>query len=308
MRWIMGVDGGGTKTVACAADLSGKVLGRVEQGAANYHVLGLANFTKRMSELIAALAQTAQVDPAELVVMSLGLAGVDRVGDRQKILAALRDLMLPCDFVVNNDACVALAAGAGAGAAGIVLIAGTGSIAYGINSRGEVTRAGGLGHILGDEGSGYDIGRQALVRSLKAAERRDKPTVLLDRAMVRLKVTDIAGLISQIYNPAMTKDKVAALAEIVAEARLDGDVVADEIIQEAGVALTGLVQSVLERGGFTASPVLVCLYGGVLRNIPAVRQTIASILGSEVELVSSDQEPVMGALKIGHAMISRLER
>ncbi|MBP2645780.1 MAG: gspK [Firmicutes bacterium] len=298
MRWIAGIDGGGTKTVACAADCEGRLLGRVECGPANYHVLGIEAFTRRMEDLLASLAKNAGVEVTDIVVLCAGLAGVDRPADREKILTVFQGLRLECTIVLENDARIALAAGVGT-QAGIVLIAGTGSIAYGINEEGEQVRAGGWGHILGDEGSGYAIGRLALARSLKALEGRDKPTVLLEGLMCRLEVQDVAGLIRFIYSPAATKDKLAALTEVVEAARLEGDWVAGEIIREAADSLAELVQSVLARGRFQSFPVPVCIYGGVLRNIAVMRQFVAEKLGNKVQWVIPQEEPVMGALKIG---------
>ena len=131
---------------------------------------------------------------------------------------------------LNNDACIALAAGLGK-SEGIVLIAGTGSIAYGINGRGEVTRAGGWGHIISDEGSGYDIGRQALARGIKATEGRERRSHILDKIMEHLAIVNIDGLLEFIYRPASNKAAIAALAKIVVAVADQGDAVAQEILQ-----------------------------------------------------------------------------
>ncbi|MBP2654528.1 MAG: gspK [Firmicutes bacterium] len=306
MKWIMGIDGGGTKTVACAADMTGRLLGRVEQGPANYHVLGLEKFARRIRELVEAVALTAGMKISDLVIMSLGLAGVDRGRDRELIFSALTSLGLSCQFIVNNDARIALAAGLGT-KEGIVLIAGTGSIAYGVNERGEQVRSGGWGHILGDSGSGYDIGRQALARGLKALDGQEKATVLLNRIMNYLQVTDVDGIIGFVYHCDTSKEKIAALAVVVAEAADAGDVVAREIIEEAAAELAALVEAVIVRGGFTVQPVTVCTYGGVLNNIPFIRRRIAEILADKAVVIALDKEPVMGALEIGHAMVVRRE-
>jgi N-acetylglucosamine kinase-like BadF-type ATPase len=230
MRWIVGIDGGGTRTVACAADLSGRVLARAEGGPANYHTVGLPAFADLVAGLVADLARAAALDQTGLALVSLGLAGADRDHDRRLLLAALDRLGLGCPFLIDSDARIALAAGLGERGAGIVLIAGTGSIAYGLTAKGEVVRAGGWGHIVGDEGSGYDIGRQAIARGLRAHEGRDIPSVLLDKIIARLGVADQAGLIAFVYSPATAKADIAALAATVAEAAADGDRLAAAIL------------------------------------------------------------------------------
>jgi N-acetylglucosamine kinase-like BadF-type ATPase len=298
MRWLIGIDGGGTKTVACAADLSGRLLARTEKGAANYHIIGLPAFAALVAGIIDDLAGAAGLDRADLALVSLGLAGADRDRDRRSLLGALPDLGCPC--LVNSDALVALAAGLGDRGEGVVLIAGTGSIAYGRTRGGDIIRAGGWGHLVGDEGSGYDIGRQAIARGLKAAEGRDIPSPLLDRIIARLGVADIAGLIAFVYSPAAAKADIAALAATVADAAEEGDELAAAILADAAVELAGLVCSVIARGFPGPGPVPVATYGGLLLGAPVLRQRIAALLAGQAELLPPGEEPVMGALKIGY--------
>ncbi len=298
MRWLIGIDGGGTKTVACAADLSGRLLARVEKGAANYHTIGLPAFAALVGGIVDDLAAAAGFARADLALVSLGLAGADRDRDRQLLLGALAGLGCPC--LVGSDARIALAAGLGDRGEGIVLIAGTGSIAYGRTRGGENIRAGGWGHLVSDEGSGYDIGRQAIARGLKAAEGRDIPSPLLDKIIARLGVADIAGLIAFIYSPAAAKADIAALATTVADAAAEGDELAAAILADAAVELAGLVCSVIARGFPGPGPVPVALYGGLLLGNPGLTKRLAGLLAGQAELLPPGPEPVMGALKIGY--------
>jgi N-acetylglucosamine kinase-like BadF-type ATPase len=304
MRWIVGIDGGGTRTVACAADLSGRVLGRAEGGPANYHVVGLPAFAALVAGLVRDLAGAAGLGQTDLALVSLGLAGADRDHDRRLLLAALDGLGLGCPFLIDSDARIALTAGLGERGEGIVLIAGTGSIAYGLTDRGEIVRAGGWGHLVGDEGSGYDIGRQAIARGLRSREGRDTPSVLLDRIMARLGVADLAGLVAFVYSPATAKADIAALAATVAEAAAAGDSLAAGILAAAADDLAALVVSVIARGFPGPDPVPVAAYGGLLRACPFLRDRIAVRLAGRAELLPPGPEPVMGALKIGYDYLS----
>jgi N-acetylglucosamine kinase-like BadF-type ATPase len=306
MKWIVGIDGGGTKTTACAGDSNGNLLGRLEKGPANYQVTGIAAFQNLVSDLVDEFCLNCGLNRTELQLVSMGLAGVDRVHDREIILAALSERRLGCHYIVNNDATIALTAGLGE-TRGIVLIAGTGSIAYGINPEGRVTRAGGWGHIISDEGSGYAIGRQALCRAVKSGENRDKETILSAKIIEHLGVADQDGVIGFIYHPSTGKAAIAALAEVVAAAADNGDIVATEILAEAADSLAALVESVITRGFASGQEVRVCTYGGVINNLPLIRQRIAERLAGKALLVMSDQEPVMGALQIGYNYLHTLK-
>ena len=300
MRWLIGIDGGGTKTVACAADLSGRVLGRVEQGPANHHTIGLPAFAALVGSLIDELSAAAGLATADLVLISLGVAGADREHDRRRLTGALAGLQLPCPCLVHSDARIALTAGLGDRPEGIVLIAGTGSIAYALDSRGDTVRAGGWGHLVSDEGSGYDIGRQAIARGLKSQEGRDISSGLLAIVMDRLGVADIAALIGFLYSPSTAKADIAALAPVVLAAAEAGDELAADIVAAAARDLAGLVLSVSDRAFPARRPVTVALYGGLLLASPLLRDLLAARLAGRAELLPPGPEPVMGALKIGY--------
>ena len=299
MRWVLAVDGGGTRTTACVAEFNGDILDYSENGPANYHVIGIQGLAALIKKIIAGFVRKYDLQESDLEFISLGLAGADRPGDRRIILNTLATLNLTCPIIVNTDATIALTAGLGE-ARGIVLIAGTGSIAYGINSEAVVTRAGGWGHIVSDEGSGYAIGRQALARGLKAHEGRDKNTVLLAKIMEHLNLKELEDLIRFIYNPATDKAAIAALAKVVAVSAEEGDEVANEILLEAAHGLADIVKSVISRGFAAGQPVPVCTFGGVIDNIPLVREAVKMILSDKAILFLPARQPVLGALELGY--------
>ncbi|WP_371376059.1 N-acetylglucosamine kinase [Sporomusa aerivorans] len=298
MGWLIGIDGGGTKTVGCAADFSGRILGRVEQGPGNYHTAGIDGFKQVIAGIIQELAGICALPVADLKVVSLGLAGADRPRDKEIILAALVDLGYNCHYLIHSDAEAALVAGLGK-KQGIVLIAGTGSVAYGINSRGEVSRAGGWGHLASDEGSGYFLGRQALMRGIRAAEERDKATGLLPMIMDHFGLTGWDELICFINSKNLSKATVASAATVVATAAGQGDRVAIELLEQAADELAGLVKSVLARGFATEADVAVCTYGSVVNHIPLISRRLNTVLGEMVRIVPAGKEPAEGAVQMG---------
>ncbi len=248
MPWVLGLDGGGTKTVALVANEKGRVLGRGEAGPANYHTAGLGP----ASEAIRKAVRTA-IDDAGLVNSALdaaffALAGVDRPNDRQVMAGIIAGLSLTCPVHLDHDASAALA-GATGGKPGVVVIAGTGSISFGEDGSGARVRAGGYGPILGDEGSGYDIGRKALIAALRSEDNRSPATVLAQRIKQRFMLDKLPDLINLVYgNPApLQRPQIAALAPMVVEAAQEGDAISREILRVAGRELGLLAAAVLQQ-------------------------------------------------------------
>jgi N-acetylglucosamine kinase-like BadF-type ATPase len=136
------------------------------------------------------------------------MAGVDREADASIMRALMRRIGYKARIVIANDALIALVAGVGS-APGVVLIAGTGSIAYGRNARNEAARAGGWGYVLGDEGSGYWIGRQALRAVVRASDGRGPQTSLTPLVLEHYGAAQASGLVHAIYDRAVRPQTIA---------------------------------------------------------------------------------------------------
>jgi N-acetylglucosamine kinase-like BadF-type ATPase len=265
MPWVLGVNGGGTRTVALVANEKGRVLGRGEGGPANYHATGLAD----VSEAITHAATTA-IEDAGLVGQALSAAffaisGVDRPTERQVMAGLIARTGLTCPIHLDHDAVSALA-GATGGLPGVVVMAGSGSIAFGEDRKGNRARAGGYGPLLGDEGSGYDIGRKALMAALRAEDGRSPATVLTDRFKQRFMLERMPEVINLVYgNPApMQRPEIAGLAPVVVDAAREGDAMAREILRIAGRELGLAAAAVLQKLDWDdEEPVLVAGTGGV---------------------------------------------
>ncbi|HYF93812.1 MAG TPA: BadF/BadG/BcrA/BcrD ATPase family protein [Symbiobacteriaceae bacterium] len=248
MPWVLGVDGGGTKTVALVINEKGRVLGRGEGGPANYHTAGLS----AAAENIQHAASTAIAD-AGLVKQAfdgafLALSGIDRPSDRQVMTGVAARLGLNCPVKLEHHAVAALA-GATGGKPGVVVIAGTGSVAFGEDAYGHRKRAGGYGPLLGDEGSGYDIGRKALIAALRYEDGRSPNTVLAERIKQLFTLDSMTDIINLVYgNPApLQRTEIASLTSLVLEAAREGDGIAREILRVAGREL-GLLAAAALRG------------------------------------------------------------
>src|SRR5437899_1484782 len=193
---VLGIDAGGTKTVCLLADERGVILSEGRGSGANLHAAGELAVEKVLHEVMETAIGDRAIEPAAIC---LGIAGVDREDEAQIVRGIMRRIGHRSRVLVVNDALIALVAGA-QDAPGIVIIAGTGSIAYGRNAAGEAARAGGWGHMIGDEGSGYWIGREALAAVMRAGDGRGPATRLTDDIPGYFQVTDVSQLPRIVYD------------------------------------------------------------------------------------------------------------
>src|SRR3954469_6791951 len=194
---VLGIDAGGTKTVCLLADAQGAVVSAGRGPGANLHTAGEFAVEKVLHEAMEEALGDRAITPAAIC---LGIAGVDREDEMRIVRAIMRRIGYKSRTLVVNDALIALVAGA-RDAPGIVMIAGTGSIVYGRNANGEAARAGGWGHMIGDEGSGYWIGREAVAAVMRAADGRGPATRLSEVILTHFGVGDVSRLPRIIYDP-----------------------------------------------------------------------------------------------------------
>src|SRR5436305_1149612 len=171
---VLGIDAGGTKTVCLLADERGHVLAEGRGSGANLHTSGELEVEKVLHHVMEVAIGDRDITPA---AVCLGIAGVDREDEARTVRTIMRRIGYKSRILVVNDALIGLVAGA-RDEAGIAINAGTGSIVYGRNAAFEAARAGGWGHLIGDEGSGYWIGREALAAVMRASDGRGPDTQL----------------------------------------------------------------------------------------------------------------------------------
>ena len=202
--------------------------------------------------------------------------------------------------LVVNDALVALEAGA-PGQPGVVVIAGAGAVSYGRNAKNEAARAGGWGFVLGDEGSGYWIGRAAIRAVLRQADRRGQPTVLTKLLLEHFEVGRAQDLIHEVYSTTLRPATIAALAQCVQTAFTSGDAVAIGILRACADELESLAMSVARRLGLVGAPFPFVLAGGIYKSVPWLREELGrrftlSAPGSQTGLLAI--EPATGAVRL----------
>jgi glucosamine kinase len=298
--FVLGIDAGGTKTVCLVADEQGHVLGSARGPGANLATLGELEVEKVLHEVMEQAMVGQSGVPA---VICLGIAGVDRAEDAAIIRSIMRRIGNKAPVLVVNDALIALEAGAGDGP-GIVLIAGTGSICYGRNERGQAARAGGWGYILADEGSGWWMGQRAIQAVMRQADGRGPATLLTPRVLAHFGVTDAAMLVFEVYYHDPRRRLIAGLGPAVQASVDEGDPVAREIVGEAAGELALAARSVAEKLEMRGAQFPLVLSGGAFR---VVTSLLADLTIRVAEVVPRGQprlldvEPAMGAVRLAVA-------
>jgi N-acetylglucosamine kinase-like BadF-type ATPase len=300
MIHVLGIDAGGTKTVCQLADEHGTLVSEARAGGANLQASGELHVEKVIHDVMEEAIGDRDILPAAIC---LGIAGVDRPDDSAVVRGIMRRIGFKTRTLVVNDALVALEAGA-PGAPGVVIVSGTGSIAYGRNHRNEGARAGGWGHVLGDEGSGFWIGRAALRAVLREADRRGPPTALTPLLLEHFGVSEAQSLIHEVYQNRLQPAAIGALARSVQTAFGQRDKVAVGILGAAADELESFGVSVARRLGLDLEPFVFILGGGIFRAVPWLREELErrlplAIPTSSVRLL--DREPAAGAVSLALA-------
>lgn len=304
---ILGVDGGGTKTVAwLAARQVGQepsVIGRGASGPSNIQAVGVDEAIRNLEQAISAAFDDGCTSAGTVAAAVLGLAGSDRDANREIFRRWADERRLARRLRVVNDARPIIAAGSPEGW-GIGLICGTGSFCFGQSVDGRSTRAGGWGYLFGDEGSGYAIALAGLRAAARSADGRGLSTALMPEMLKRLHLEDPAELIPKIYAMATDRAAIAALADVVTESAARHDEVAGRIVEEAADELSVMVHAVAKKLNLSTSPFPLALTGGALLGSELLLehlQTRLNELGLHPAPVARVPDPVVGALKMAQA-------
>ena len=302
-RILLGIDGGGSKTDALIASLDDvgqiHILGWGLGGPSNLRLAGeqqsFANLNKVVDEaIIAANLQGSTIDYAVLA-----LAGSSFSGVREKVATWAEKRNLASHVEIIHDALPVLASG-GDHSRGVALIIGTGSVAVGVNAKGESATLGGWGHWFGDKGSGFDLGCKALSAVAEASDGVGPPTVMSELVLERLGISDARQILEQVSSTGDVRREVAALAPIVLEAADLQDPLAIEIISTAIGEVIKLVDAMGRKLTFKA-PYPLMVAGGVACRNPLFQNELISRLSHldpKPDPIQIVDEPVNGCLKI----------
>lgn len=305
-RLLLGVDGGGSKTLALVAalDESGQmsVIGRGRGGPSNLRLSGKRQSLDSLDKAINAAMTEAGVSGRSMDYAVLALAGSTSPDVQRDVNKWATDRKLSSHLEVVHDAMPVLAHGT-PNNWGIALIVGTGSVAVGVDSNGNSITKGGWGHWFGDKGSGFYLGDMALAAVAEASDEMGPETLLSRLIMEKLGTENPRGILKEVSAGDDTRRAVAALAPIVVDAAARHDKVAERIVKSAVNEAVKLVAAVANGLAFK-EPYPLALAGGVVcssqlfRDALLIRLNAFKVSPAEVTLVD---EPVMGCLKIARA-------
>jgi N-acetylglucosamine kinase-like BadF-type ATPase len=310
MRLFLGVDGGQTATKTVLGDEHGTILAQSSGGPSNHteEPGGPERLERVVLATLRDMLATIQIsnpDDHEFAAACFGMTGETDIKTR-----ILKRIVHTEHLTVVHDSVNALA-GATAGQPGIIVIGGTGSVARGIDAQGEEARVGGWGHLFGDEGSAYWIGRAAVRATLAEYDRMAPKTILTPMLFERLSVTSPFQLTEKYYAGTLSRDHLAGLSVWVDEAARQGDNVAQEILRGAGRDLARFAQAVIAlvfpcsedaAQRTSAEKFLVCYAGGAFQSQFVLTSFSEGVSNSDrrAEVHSALLPPVLGSLLLAY--------
>jgi N-acetylglucosamine kinase-like BadF-type ATPase len=305
MNYLIGMDGGGTKTNCVITDPDGKVLHECTGGPSNFLILGTETVSESLLKLIDECLNKLNASYDDIGAVVIGTTGAGRRSDAEKLekdfiqFAGFKGAGFK-NFRVESDARIALE-GAFSGKPGSILIAGTGSIMFGKDSRDNVIRAGGFGRTIGDEGSGYVLGRKALAAVSKEFDGRGAKTLITELLKEKFRIDSPEMLITEVYK---NNFDIASAAPLVTEAAEEGDKTALQIVNEETDELIAHVRTMYKK--INEKVMNLALIGSLLSGDNVYSEFFRRKLSEKMKNVNikePDYPPAMGAVLMAKKLI-----
>lgn len=299
MGYILGIDGGGTKTRLLMTDATGNLIAEGESGPSNINADGYDRVKLVLQELATGAVNKAGMALSDCISLCMGAAGAGRIKEKEALKEIFRDIGFNCRIEITDDVTTAFYGGLD-GNVGVMVISGTGSICLGRNKKGETCRCGGWGHIMGDEGSGYNMGRAVLSSVMRSYDGREPQSKMTPMVLEYLNLTGPEDLIEYVYRSGAGKKELASLAVVADAGCAAGDAAAVSIIEHSAQELHLAVATVISRLGF-ASGLDVCTGGGVLVRSEYLRESFIKLLNRShpgARIIPMKKDAAWGAVNI----------
>lgn len=300
-EYLIGIDGGGTKTAGVCTDLSGNVLTKSTTGPTSLTATSLGMASMNLVETFRQLTTELPVDRVFPKVV-IGIAGLDTSEEKQHAEHVFHEVLTEYQIeslIIVNDIQLVLAAQTKKDNA-VALIAGTGSQCFGRRADGSTARTSGMDYLLADQGSGYEIGRLTLRAATCSYDGRIDPSMLEEMVLKHFEVHTFDELKSKVYLPVLNKAQVAELAKVCVEAYQQGDHAAATIMEQVVNDLLEMAEAVIRRLALEQEPTdLVC--SGSIAKLPAVFDQLKSqlcIKYANLEVHTLELEPAYGAIRL----------
>jgi N-acetylglucosamine kinase-like BadF-type ATPase len=294
-KFVLAVDGGQSSTLALLADFDGTILAYGRGGPSNHYNEpgGPERLASALRDSTEEALKSAGQSAETIAYVWLGMTGAH---PQAQVIA--QSLFPDANVQLLHDAVTALA-GASVARPGVVVIAGTGAVAYGRLDTGEEARSGGWGYLMGDEGSGYWIGVEAIRAACQASDGRGESTTLIRRIPEHLRVDDLRALHRQLYAQEVSRSAIASLASVTADAARAGDAVAVRLLQRAGQELAQAALAVIARLGRSEVGLPIYHTGGVFRAGALILDAFGAAVASRSpnsSVQAATFSPAVGAL------------
>lgn len=307
MNYFIGLDGGGTKTHCIITNDNLTVLYECKGGPSNFLMIGTEKVAKTILDLIIECTEKLSISTSDVSSIVLGTTGAGRRNDAESLETSFFNLANSLNIKINNfrvesDARIALE-GAFLGIPGSILISGTGSIMFGKDLKGKIHRVGGFGRFIGDEGSGFKIGREGLRAAAKNFDGRGKETLLLKYLKENFSIKSPESLISEIYS---NNFDIASFATAVLESASMGDSISKDILEtecdELLLHIKAMYKLLNEELMYTA------FIGSIISNdnifSTLLKKKIKETLPN-VRVKKPDESPTMGAVLMAQTLIKK---
>ncbi len=304
--YVLGVDGGGTKTEARIADLDGHTVSEVREDSGNYKSVGIRQASKNLCRVVEGAVKKAGLDPqTQFASACFGLSGLDSPKDAQiykemLFKPPLKGYLRRQKTIICNDSRIGLYAGSDSPNA-IMIICGTGSNCFGKNSEGLEAKANGWDYILGDEGSGFSIAIKALKAVMRDYDGRGEATMLSQTILEELELKDVFGLIEWVYRPPLDTGRIASLAKVVCQTADIGDRASRIILADEAKEAELSVSTVAKKLNFGQQGFDLVFVGSVFKCEKYFKSILEHNLREKfphIRLVPFTQKPVLGAVKL----------
>lgn len=298
---ILGVDGGATKTICSIVNEKKELLGTGKAGPSNFYHIGTEKAKENVKLSVNRAFSSAGIDHDRTVELGcFGMGGLWKDKEKKIVSPFIKSLDLAEEYIIENDVVEAYYA-VTLGKPGIAVVAGTGSISAGSRGNGEISKVGGWGWLIGDEGGAFYIARNALIRATKAVDNQGEDTLLVKLAKEHFNAPTFGDLPKRIYSDLPRPQAISSFAKRVSQAAEQGDEVAKEILRDAGKELFLLAEAEKEKLDVKDQSLIVGGVGSVWNS-----KIIHEVFKREVErkLPNSQfrepiQYPVVGALAMG---------
>ena len=301
-KYLMGIDGGATKTRVCITDFTGKIVCNGIAGSSNQESVGFEQAVKSLYDAIdnAFSHSNVSINYQDIHTAVFSVAGIATEEHQHRFQNTFTHTMPDTQCYFENDIIAAWASGTFC-KPGIAIISGTGSNAIGINADGKAWQTGGWGHILSDEGSGYMIGLNGFRMALQYYDGRIEKTCLIEDVFSYLEISHIEQLLELFYQKTLSNDSVAAFAEYVSNAARSGDLVAKKIFFDAGMEISQLAVAIIKKLNFYHESFPIALRGSVFKSYDLLKESIETVLdiAPHATIISDNKQmlsPVEGAI------------